>query len=147
MNPNDIYSYCVKGWLFTSLGNLEEGISCEKTALRLSPRMPDGCLYSTGVAHYLAKRYDEAIATIGKMSYLPIEVQGCIAACYAQLGRDEDASAAAAEFLDRAKMEFAVHPGDDVDRWRTHWRRMMPLDDPAGREHLYDGLRKAGLPV
>ena len=81
------------------------------------------------------------------MSYLTAELLGCLAASYAQLGRDAEARAAAAEFLDRAAAEFAVHPGDDVEHWRTYWMRLIPIKDPADRDHLFDGLRKAGLPV
>ena len=109
--------------------------------------MPDPCLYSIGFAHFMAKRYDEALVTFSKMSYLPLEIQGCLAACHAQLRRDDEAGAAAAEFLDRAEAEFAVHPGDDVERWHAYWLRLMPMKEAVDREHLYDGLRKAGLPV
>jgi len=147
LNPNYVWTYCAKGFFLTISGRLEEGIACDTYALRQNPLMPNPCLYSTGFAHFSAKRYGEALANLGKMSNTPIEIQGFIAAYYAQPGRDGEASAAAAESLDRAETEFAVHPGDDVELWQGHLIRLMSLDDPFGREHLFSSLRKANLPL
>ncbi len=147
LNPNYVWTHCAKGFFLTCSGKLEEGISCDRAALRLNPLMPDPCLYSIGFAHYLAKRYNEALANFGKMSYLPLEIQGCTAACYARLGREEEASRAAAEFLDRAQTELADYPGDNIEQWQAYWQRLMPIEKISGRDFLYDGLRKAGLPV
>jgi TolB-like protein/DNA-binding SARP family transcriptional activator/Tfp pilus assembly protein PilF len=147
LNPNYVWTYCRKGFFLTCAGKPDEGISCDSYALRLNPLMPDPCLYSIGVAHYLAKRYDEALAAFGNMSYLPLEIQGFIAACYAQLGRNDEARTAAAEFLDSAQTEFADYPGDKVEEWQAYWHRLIPIKQAEGRDLLYDGLRKAGLPV
>ncbi len=147
LNPNDVWNYCAKGYFLTCSGRLEEGISCDSYALRLNPLMPDPCLSSIGVAYYLGRRYEDAISTFGKMSYMALEIQGCLAASYAQLDRDDEALATAAEFLDRAAAEFAVHPGDDAGRWQAYWQRVIPIKEAADRDHLFDGLRKAGLPA
>lgn len=147
LNPNYIWTYCQKGFFLTCSGRPDEGISCDHFALRLNPLMPDPCLYGIGVSYYLAKRYDEALSAFGKMSYLPLEIQGCVAACYAQLGRDDEARIAAAEFLDRAQTEFADYPGDKIEKWQDYWHRLMPIKQAADRRLLHDGLRKAGLPV
>ena len=145
LNPNDVWNYCSKGLLLTCSGRLEEGISCENYALRLNPLLPDYCLRSIGVAHYLGRRYEDAIATFGKMSYLPTEILGYLAASYAQLGRDGEACATATECHDRAVAEFAFDLDDDVERWRAYWLRFIPLKEVTDRDHLFDGLRKAGL--
>ncbi len=147
LNPNDVWNYCGKGFFLTCSGRLDEAVSCDNYAIRLNPLMPDPCLYSIGVAHYLGRRYVDAIATFGKMSYLATEILGCLAASYAQLGRDDEARATAAEFLDRAAAEFAVHPGNDVGRWQAYWLRLIPIKEAADRDHLFGGLRKAGLPA
>ncbi len=129
----------------TCLGKLEEGISCGTYALRLNPLLPDPCLYSIGVGHYLERRYEDAIATFGKMSYLPPEILGCLAVSYAQLGRDGEARATAIECHDRAVAEFAIRPDDDGERWRAYWLRFIPLKEVTDRDYLFDGLSKAGL--
>jgi adenylate cyclase len=147
LNPNDYWSYCSKGFFLACSGRLDEGISCENYALRLNPLVPDACLYAIGVAHFHAGRCDEALAAFGRMSNVPIPIQGYVAACYAQLGRGEEARGAAAEFLQRAKAEFTAHPGEDIKRWRAFWMRVIPVKQTSAREHLFMGLRKAGLPA
>jgi TolB-like protein len=147
LNPNDVWNYCGKGFLLTCLGRLDEGISCDTYALRLNPLLPDTCLYSIGIAHYLGRRYEDAIATFCKMSYLPTEILGCLAASYAQLGRDGEARKTATECHDRAVAEFAPGLDGDVERWRAYWLRFIPLKEVTDRDHLFDGLRKAGLPA
>ena len=81
------------------------------------------------------------------MSYLPTEFLGYLAASYAQLGRDGEARATATECHDRAVAEFAFDLDDDVERWRAYWLRFIPLKEVTDRDHLFDGLRKAGLPA
>ena len=147
LNPNDSENLCIKGWFLTLTGRSVEGIACGNEAIRLNPFVPGDCLYNIGVADYLAGRYEQAIATLGKISNPVISVHGCLAACYAQLGRDNEARAAMAEFHRLAKAELAIQPGEDVERWRAYWSRQFAFKDPADLEHLLEGLRKAGLPV
>ena len=147
LNPNDIWNYCAKGFFLTCVGMLDEGISCENQALRLNPLVPDDCLYTIGVAHYHAGRYDEALTSHGRMSNVPIAIQGYMAACYARLGSKDEARAAAAEFLQRAEAEFSDCPGKDVKRWQEFWMRVIPVKSTTAREDLFVGLRKAELPV
>ena len=93
-----------------------------------------------------AKEYDNAIKTFGRMLApgLRLNVMGCIAACYAQLGRDEEARIAAEEFRNCAKSEGTSEW--DNDSWREYWLGLFVLNDPEPIERLLDGLRKAGLP-
>ncbi len=132
------------------LGELESfGEDCifwADEAIRRNPFLPDFCLSEKGFSEYFAKRYDNAIKTFGRMLApgLWLNVMGCNAACYAQLGRDEEARIAAAEFRDRAKAE---RKSDwDAESWQEYWSNLFVLDDPEPNDRLLDGLRKAGLP-
>ena len=145
LNPNDYNSYCLKSWFLTCSGDLDGGISCGNEALRRSPIVSDGCLYIIGFAEYLAGEYTRAIATFGKMSNPGAGVQGCIAACYAQLGREDEAHAAATEFRERAKAG-PIQPDKDAESWRAYWLKLFPFKELAPLNQLLDGLRKAGLP-
>jgi adenylate cyclase len=58
-----------------------------------------------------------------------------LAACYAQLGQLAEARVEAAEVL-------RIEPGFTIEKWRC----TEVYKSPEDAEHLFDGLRKAGLP-
>ena len=147
LNPNDLDNYCLKGFLSTYMGELEDVLWCTSEAIRRAPNMPEKCLHSRVMAEYLLGRYADAIATFGRMSRPPTELLGWIAACYAELGRDREARAAALQFLDRARVEQPRPSDDDAEAWRAYWLRRFPAKEPASVERLLAGLRKAGLPA
>ncbi len=98
-----------------------------------------------GFSEYFARRYENAIKTFGRLSAPEVEVQGCIAACYAQLEKDEEAGAAATEFRLRAKTELTDQLNRDNNSWRDYWSNLFNFKNPEQLDHLIDGLRKAGL--
>jgi TolB-like protein len=146
LNPNDYWNYCFKTSFSMCSGDFEESIFCGNEAIRRNPFLPDGCLHGMGYSEYFAQRYDNAIKTFGRLSAPGVDVQGCIAACYAQLGRDEDARAAATMFRERVKEELTSQRDWDAESWRNFWSSLFKFKDPGPLEHLLDGLRKAGLP-
>jgi adenylate cyclase len=146
LNPNDYHNLCSKGWYLALSGERVEGIVCSNEAMRLNPFAPDNCLLSIGVAEYVERRYQAALAAFGKMRSLGLLKPACLAACYAKLGRDQQARAAAAEVLESAKTELAIQLGEDAERWRSYWTKQFPFQNPDDFEHLLSGLRKAGLP-
>jgi adenylate cyclase len=147
LNPNDCDNYCFKSWLLTVSGDPDGGIVCANEALRRNPLVTDDCLYTIGVADYLAGRHEKALSVFGKMSpSRHPDVCACMAACYAQLGRDEDARIQAEEFLRRARSEFPEYPARDVESWRAYWARNMPFKDAAQFDSFLANLCKAGFP-
>jgi tetratricopeptide (TPR) repeat protein len=146
LNPNHYWNYCFKCWFSTCTGDLEEGIQCGTEAIQRNPLLPDGCLYSIGFAEYLAGRYEQAIDAYGRMSHPHKEEDAVMAACFAQLGRDEEAQQAATEFRDRMSTESPEKdPGSDREQWKKYWNDVFPLKDNAALDHFFDGLTKAGL--
>jgi hypothetical protein len=133
--------------LLTCTGDLDGGVVCASQALRRSPLVPDDCLHMIGIAEYVAGRYEQALTAIGHMTpSRHLDVCACAAACYAELGRVDDARIQAQEFLQRAKTELTDFPGGDAASWRAYWRRRMPFQDPTRFDGWLDSLRKAGLP-
>ncbi len=141
LNPNHYWNYCFKSWLSTCLGNLEEGISCGNEAIRRNPLLPDGCLESMVFAKYLAGRYQQAIETYGKMLNPGKGPQACLAASYAQLGRDDDARRAADDYRKLIGDKFS-----NIEDWNSHWSDLLKFKDPAALDHFLTGMSKAGLP-
>lgn len=145
LNPNEYYNYCFKSWFEVCAGNLDEGIACVSHAVRLNPLLPDGCIYTQGFAQYISSDYKGALASFGRMTREWLEVQACVAACYARIGRMPEARAAADRFRVGAE-DFVVRPDADEESWRHYWLRLFPFKDAGNLDHLIDGMRLAGLP-
>ncbi len=147
LNPNDYHNICAKGWFLAFSDRPSEGVDCSIEAMRLNPLVPDNCLFTIGMAEYVAGRYEEALAAFGKTKGWGLLRPAWIAACYAQLGRDAQARAAGAEVRELAPSDRSVPDEDDIERWRAYWLRLMKFEDPNDRARFLQGLRKAGLPA
>jgi TolB-like protein/Tfp pilus assembly protein PilF len=147
LNPNDYHNLCTKGWFLTVSGEPAEAITCLNEAARLNPFAPDNCLLAIGMAEYTARNYESAIEAFGKATGWGLVRTAWLAACYAQLGREGEASVAAGEALRSVETELAIQPGKDSELWRAYWARLACFKNPADFEHLLEGLRKAGLPT
>jgi adenylate cyclase len=137
LNPN------FTDWRLTSAliyaGEPERAIEMAHAHMRLDPYyhpMAPGWL---GLAHYQLKRYSDALAPLREcVSRMPRykSAHTRLAATYAQLGLQEEARAEIAE----------VHRMDPKHTIDGYYRRVAPYQRTADAEHLFDGLRKAGLP-
>ena len=94
-NPNYARGWHISGILRVWAGQSDAGIERVETALHLSPRARIGWgLMAIGMAHFLSRRFDEAVpklllATQEDPGYL--ETCRFLAACYAQMGRLDEA--------------------------------------------------------
>jgi adenylate cyclase len=147
LNPNDYHNLCTKGWFLTVSGEPAAAIACLNEATRLNPFAPDNCLLAIGMAEYTARNYESAIEAFGKATGWGLVRPAWLAACYAQLGREKEASVAAEEALRSVETELTIQPGKDSELWRAYWARLACFKNPTDFEHLLEGLRKAGLPA
>jgi adenylate cyclase len=118
----------IRGWA----GELDAAIEHAETALRLSPHGGVGSvIYQVGFALFLSRRFDEAIAKLLLASQndpnSPVTYR-FLAACYAHLGRLDEARATLARL--RA---VTPHVMPEVSHWRN----------PEHRELYLSGLRLA----
>jgi hypothetical protein len=93
-----------------------------------------------GFTEYLAGRYERAIANFTRMTNMGEDAVAGLAASYAQLGRQKEAAAVAAEFRDIS----GRGPMTTAD-WSSFLEAYMPFKDQEPVEHLREGLGKAGL--
>lgn len=147
LNPNHYSNFCVKSWFLLFSGQLVAALACLDEGLRLNPFAPDNCYLSIGIAQYTVRRYAEAAQTFGRMSSWDTLRHTGLAACHGQLARDEEARAAAARLTEAVQAEFGGMTSDPMARWRTYVSCMFPFRMADDREHLREGLRKAGLSV
>jgi adenylate cyclase len=140
LNPNYYWNYCYGCYFSVCAGDTDISVDLGNEAIRRNPLLPDGCLWTLGFTEYLAGRYENAIATVGRMTTLEPESYACLAACYAQLGRDEESKTAAEEFYGQSDKGAM-----DIVEWRSYWATHFKFKGQASVDHLIEGLDKAGL--
>jgi adenylate cyclase len=137
LDPNNADGYVVLGGSLTLAGRPEEGIELTEKAMRLHPHYPIVYLNNLAIAYRLAGRYEEAIAPYKRVltrspNFAPAYMG--LAVCYAELDREAEARAAAAELL-RLDPNFSLEV----------FKQTVPIKDPAVLERQLAALRKAGL--
>ena len=145
-NPNDFLARRFYGMFLTGTGNPEGGIEQVNLAKRLSPFDTRWVPWNRGIAYFTARRYDEAITALKQVRNPINEVRAWLAASYAQAGRLDEAKAALNEFIRVARSDMAVFPGRTLKDWEPYWHAMFEYQDQKDFEHLYEALRKAGMP-
>lgn len=137
LNPNDDLIVVQQGEILTWLGRAEDGIEWIRKAMRLNPYHPARFWGHLGRAHFVARRYREAIEAFRHIAAPDTSTHAFLAACHAQLG---DGSAA----QELARRVLAETPSFSIERYLD---TVMHYQQPADREHHRESLLKAGLPA
>jgi len=137
LNPNTPNLMTSLGGLQCYLGNPAQAVESLRQARLLDPFFDAEWywLYLGGIL-FAARRYDEAIAAFGRSSTIPCWALAFLAACHALTDDVDRARQCAAEVL-RLSPEFSI----------ARYAPKQPYKLQADRDHLADGLRKAGLPA
>jgi TolB-like protein/Flp pilus assembly protein TadD len=134
LNPNDANCLTATGFNSALLGHPEEGTELIREAMRLNPFHPPWYWEDLAIVLYAARRYEEAIEANLRISAKPRPwTLARLAACCAQLGRMKEARAYAAEAL-RLKPDLCLSSAD------------LPYKNSADADHVFEGMRKAGVP-
>ena len=137
LNPNGADVNALLGLMLRYLGRSEEAVERLEKAIRLNPIPPAWYLYNLGDAYRLAGRYEEAVVSFKKAIELnPDHLLAWIylSATYGQMGREEDARAAADKVL-QVSRKFLVEP----------YARRLPYKNQDDITNLIAALHKAGL--
>jgi adenylate cyclase len=135
LNPNNDLIVVQWGELLTWLGRPEDGIEWIRKAMRLNQYHPERFWSHLGRAYYTARRYADAADAFSRITKPDHTHHAFLAAAFSQMGNQVAARAHAAEVLTR-------EPGFSVQRHMSTMHYKLEQD----REHLREGLRKAGLP-
>jgi adenylate cyclase len=138
LNPNSFHAWDARGWVYRIAGLPEEAVRSFERGVRMSPVDPllHRAFVGMGFAFIELRRFDEAIVTVKKAlrqnpSYST--AYRCLVSAFAHLGRDAEASEAAARLLE-------LEPAFTISGWIAR----TPELEKSGL--LLEGLRKAGLP-
>ena len=138
LNGNFALGHFYLGIALSLDGRHDEALEAIETGWRLSPRDPRASTWLANKARvlYHLKRYEEAIEAASAARRIRPHAYGSLVlvASYAQFGRDEEAR--------NAMADMRALPGGSEKTTRWYLDR---YSDPVAREHMADGLRKAGL--
>lgn len=134
LNPNDADILADFGDALQYAGRGEEAVRLIEKAMRLNPFYPDTYLWYLADTYFVLGRYEEAIDAVGSM-HNPSQGRRILAACYALLGRMDEARAQAAEVM-------RLYPDFSVSRWSD----VQPDTVPGVLGTFGEALRMAGLP-
>jgi adenylate cyclase len=136
LNPNDDLIVVQQGEILTWLGRPEEGIEWIAKAMRLNPYHPERFWNHLGRAYFGARRYGEAIEAFKHIAAPDHLHHGALAACHAYLDNE---AAARSHIREALKLQPALR----IETYLStlHYRR------EGDREHIRQGLLKAGLPA
>ena len=101
INPNFARGWHVSGLIRLRAGDLDAAIAHSEKSMSLSPRGGDGgaTRLNIGAAHFFARRFDQALSTLliaAQEDATNPHPFRYLAACYAQMGRREEARAVSA---------------------------------------------------
>ena len=130
LDPNEADGYLNLAQVLAFSGRPEEALAHIEHSMRLNPHYSFLTLFALGHAHFMLHRYEEAADALRRgiarnAAFMPNHAY--LAACYAQLGRIEEAQAA----LDN---DLPQIPAADI-----------PYKNDADRDHFRSSLEKAGF--
>jgi adenylate cyclase len=139
LNPNSAAGHMVLSLALTYCGEMEEALPLAGAAIRLGPNDPlrFAARLARGLALYQLGRYDEAVeetrrAVSDRDDYLDGWIVQC--AVLGQLGQQSEAEQALGKI-------FVIKP--EFSQSTVDWT--YPFRDSHLRDHLAEGLRRAGL--
>ncbi len=145
-NPNDTEARLYYGLYLSATGQPDAAIEQIALAKKHNPFDSYWIPWISGVAFFTARRYRDAIAALSQISEPINEIRGWLAASYAHEGRLHEAKTSLDEFLRVAKDDMVIYPGERLKDWEAYWHAAMEYRNQQDFDHLFDGLRKAGLP-
>ena len=146
LNPNNTEARCWYGMYLFCVGQYESAIDQFEAAKRRNPIDLAWMPWLKGGAYFTAHRYAEAIASFNQIVDPIYEVYGWLAASYAQAGQLDKAHEMLDDFLRGAASDMAAPLGPKLADWKPYWRKVIWYQNEADYEHLFQGLRLAGLP-
>jgi len=137
LDPNSADSYLILAYILTQSGRHEEALEGINNAFHLNPKPPSVYYDYLGYIQFNNRQYVKAIESFKKAGGITGFVYSyTLVACYAHLGRLEEAKAAFGE-LERVEADVSLVYLDQ------HARRFKKEEDS---KHYIEGFNKAGVP-
>jgi len=145
LNPNDANTLANLALGLPLLGEAEEGIRAGERARALNPYHPDWYSAALGLAYFVARRYEDSIASLEPVPDAYCDGRAYLAAAWAYLG---DASRASA-YADQVKRLYGpkskANPTLSGATCREWLLRISPYRRADDEAHYVEGLDRAGI--
>lgn len=143
LNPNDTDVLAHAAVAMALIGEHDLAVAAGRSALRLAPHHPEWHAAFVGIALFVARRHEEAIATLAPAPEALCNTPAFIAASYAHLGRVEQCDSHR-ETVYRHHRRQLARGMFARDMSCIDWQLAMdPFRLPSDVEHYAAGLRKA----
>jgi tetratricopeptide (TPR) repeat protein len=136
LDPNGADGYAALAQMLTYAGRPQEALGLMEEAMRLTPEPPAYYFYHLGLAYYVMKQYDKALANLQKAINISPTYQPALeylVAVYSEMGREEEAREVSSRLLGMG------HPQGLENR-----RRLAPYKDSAITERYLAAWQKVG---
>ncbi|MCP5074145.1 MAG: hypothetical protein GY947_12750 [Rhodobacteraceae bacterium] len=147
LNPSDARNLASSSIAFSLLGEAEKAIGMVELAVRLDPFHPDWYMTSLGMAYYVARDYERAIAALEVAPDGICDSRAYLAAAHAQGGNLSAARRHVGEFIRTSCERLGGDPKADIDNYVASIIGKSPFVRAEDTMHFREGLRLAGLPV
>jgi TolB-like protein len=144
LDPNDGDSYHSMAYALIFAGSPKEALDFVEKAMRLDPHYPAYYLVVLGLAQFSIEQFEEAATSFERALKRNPEnywVWFYLAASYGHLGRKQEATAAIEEYK-----KVGPHVAGLSIKRISNWPMSTRYKNPADKDRLLEGLRKAGLP-
>lgn len=139
LNPNSDHVLMDIAEGLNYVGRFQEAIAHIDVAMRLNPHHPDWYYWTLADAQYDSGKYEEALASMNKISPITNHMRRSLAQILVRLGRVDEARAVMNEYL-KNEPEFTLA------RYRQYIHT-LPIDESVvDIEPYIDDLRIAGVP-
>jgi TolB-like protein/Tfp pilus assembly protein PilF len=137
LNPNDADVLALSAVALPWLGKPEQAVELLERAMRLNPHFPNWYLGMARDVYFYAGQFEKSIAAAKQKKSPTIWDVLTQPLAYAQLGREEEAAAGAAEFLER-------EPDYSAEKWLSDMGQFARENE---LNLFLDSNEKAGLPL
>ncbi len=146
LNPNDADANAILSNIRTYHGVVDEGREWIEKAMRLNPFPPSWYHWYRNLMEFSSRNYEEAARCINRIRPLDRWHRAYLAACYARLGRMDEARAELAVFIEARRRELKKRgepmPENTIELAMFRANRYRRQSD---RDNFLDALRLAGL--
>ncbi len=135
LNPNSVWCAGSRVAWLGRVGRTQEALTTLDVMALHDPFLPAWYWELRVVALFAERRHEEVVTATRRKNPMKYWDHAYLAAAYAYLGRDQEAQAEVVEVL-RKRPDFSIRA----------YAKQEPYKNPADRDHLLEGMRKAGLP-